>query len=108
LRTRLRIAAFLVLVAGLAGGATIYFVAEDDPAATAYNLVGGVAYPIDPATSKLYVRDLQRFGGKAAVLFDEFNRWFVARWEGRALGVTIGSLSAATALVLMLIARRSR
>jgi len=92
---------------GLAAGATIYAVADDEPAATAYNVVGGVAYPLDPSVTKAYVREVERFGGKAAVLFDEVNRWFAARWQGRALGITIAWLSAATAVVLIVIARRS-
>ena len=36
-----------------------------------------------PATTKTYVRELERFGGEAAVLFDEFNGWFAARWHGK-------------------------
>jgi hypothetical protein len=41
------------------------------------------------------------------VLFDEFNRWFAARWEGRALGVTIGWISAGAAALLCWIASRT-
>jgi hypothetical protein len=58
--------------------------------------------------TKTYVRDLERFGGKAAVLFDEFNRWFAARWHGKALGVTIAWLSVGAATLLFWISGRSR
>jgi len=58
--------------------------------------------------SKTHVRELQRFGGKAAVLFDEFNRWFETLWHGKRLGVTIASLSAGASLALWLVARRVR
>ena len=56
--------------------------------------------------TKTYVRDLERFGGKAAVLFDEFNRWFAARWHGKALGVTIACLSAGAAALLFWVSGR--
>jgi hypothetical protein len=95
-----------VLVAGLLSAATIYLVADDEATATAYVIVGDVAYPVDPTRTKTYVRQLERFGGKAAVLFDEFNRWFAGLWQGKALGVTIGWISVAAAVVIFWIARR--
>ena len=56
--------------------------------------------------TKAYVRQLERFGGKAAVIFDDFNRWFAGLWQGKALGVTVGWISVALAVVLFWIARR--
>jgi|SRR5690242_7604258 hypothetical protein len=106
MRTRLLIAALFVLVAGLAAGVTTYFLA-DEADATAYVVIGDTAYPVDPATSKTYVRQLERFGGKASVLFDDINRWFASLWHGKRLGLTIVVLSVASALALFLIARRS-
>ena len=106
MRTRLLIAALFILVASVAAGGTIYFVA-DEPEPSAYVIIGDTAYPVDPATSKTYVRQLERFGGKASVLFDEINRWFASLWHGKRLGVTIGTLGVAGALALFLIARRS-
>lgn len=94
MRRRLHIAALLVLVFALAIGAGIYLGAGDSET-------------FDPSTSKMYVRELQRFGGRASVLFDELNRWFAARWRGRELGITIACLGAAAALVLAAIARRA-
>jgi hypothetical protein len=99
----MRLIAGVVLIVGLATAAAIYFTAEDDaPLSTSYVIV------LDPATSKAYVRDLERFGGKAAVLFDEFNRWLAGRWHGRALGITIAWLSVGAAGLLYWVARRSR
>ncbi len=57
--------------------------------------------------SKTYVRQLQRFGGKSAVLFDELGRWFDGLWQGRQLGVTIAWLSVFASLGVYLIARRT-
>jgi hypothetical protein len=96
-----------VLVVGLSSAAAIYLVADDEPESTSYVIVGDAAYPVDPTRTKTYVRQLERLGGKAAVLFDDFNRWFGARWQGKALGITIGWLSMFVALLLFAIARKS-
>jgi len=53
----------------------------------------------------LYVRELQRFGGRAAVLFDEFNRWFDALWHGESLAIAVGCISVLVALGIFLFAR---
>jgi hypothetical protein len=42
------------------------------------------------------------------VLFDEFQTWFAARWQGRQLGVTIAWISVGAALVLYFAARRGK
>lgn len=94
-----------MLVAGLAIGGALYFSASDEREPTAYVIVGDTAYPVDPTTSKAYVRQLERFGGKAAVLFDEVNRWFESLWIGRTLGLTIASLGIVAALALFALAR---
>ena len=106
MRSRLFITALFIVVAGLSCGVTIYLLG-DEPEATAYVIVGDTAYPVDPTTSKTYVRQLERFGGKTAVLFDDFNRWFTALWQGKRLGITIGALSVLAALALLGIARMS-
>jgi hypothetical protein len=106
MRTALLVAALFLLVGSVAAGATIYFLA-DDADASAYMIVGDTAYPVDPALSKAYVRQLERFGGKASVLFDEINRSLASLWHGKRLGLTIGALGSAGALLLFLIARRN-
>jgi hypothetical protein len=106
-RTSLFLAAAIVLVLGLLSGGVIYLVAEDDSESASYVIVGDAAYPVDPTRTKTYVRQLERFGGKAAVLFDDFNRWFAARWEGKALGITVAWLSVFVALLLVAIGRKS-
>jgi hypothetical protein len=93
----LKIASLLVLVIGLGVAAGIYFsVPEQDENMAMYEM----------AASKQYNRQLQRFGGKASVLFDEVQTWLAARWQGRQLGVTIGWISVGAALVLYFAARR--
>ena len=104
---RFSLAAILILVTGLLVGGAIYLTAPE-PEPIAYNIVGDKVFAYDPATSRSYVSQIERFGGKAAVLFDEVNRWFASLWVGRRLGVTIASLSAATALLLYWIGRPRR
>ena len=102
MRNRLLLAAVLVLLIGLGAAAAIYFTAAEEPQlSTSYVVV------MDPATSKTYVRELRRFGGNAAVLFDEFNRWLASLWHGRALGVTVAWLSIAVAALLFWISGKS-
>lgn len=50
--------------------------------------------------SKRYVSQLERIGGKQAVLFDELLTWLGSLWEGRRLAYTIATLSAAVSLCL--------
>ena len=97
MRARLYAASFVVLVVGLTAGLVIYLMAEDEAVNLAIHAM---------TISKTYVRELRRFGGRASVLFDEFNRWFAGLWRGKALGLTIAWLSAGTSLALFLVARR--
>lgn len=105
-RSGLFLLALGILVIGLVAGAAIYLLA-DEPEATAYVIIGDTAYPVDPATSKAYQRQLERYGGKMAVVFDDINRWVAERFQGKQLGLTVGAASTLTALVLFLAARRS-
>jgi hypothetical protein len=54
------------------------------------------------------VSQIERFAGKAAVLFDDFNRGFAGLWVGSTLGVTIGCVSAGAALLLYWIGKARR
>jgi hypothetical protein len=97
LQTRLYVACVLLLAAGIASSLLIYMTAEDESVHPAIQ---------EMTTSKPYVRQIQRFGGKAAVLFDEFGRWFEGLWRGRALAGTVLWLSIAAGGVIFLVARR--
>jgi hypothetical protein len=108
MRTRLYYSAVLVLAIGLAGALLIYLTAEEEPETGAsYVIVEGKVYPIPYSASRTYVRDLERFGGKAAVLFDELNRWFAGLWRGKSLATTVAWISIFAALVLFGVARHS-
>ena len=97
-RTRLRLGALVILALGLASALGIYLAADDAPASAALAEMHG---------SKPYVHQLERFGGKAAVMFDQFNRWFAGLWEGRQLGVTVACITVAVAAVMLIAARRA-
>ena len=99
MRSRLNLAAAAILALGLAAGAAVYVAADDDDLHPAIHQM---------LISKTYQRELVRFGGKASVLFDDFNRWFAAQWRGKRLGVTIAALSAVVSFGLYAVARRVR
>jgi hypothetical protein len=105
LKARLYLCCLLVLAVGFCSALLVYFNAEEVPVgAVSYVVVDGVSYPIAPQHSKLFIRSLEQFGGKASVLFDEFNRWFDALWRGRNLALTIACISTAAALAVFLFA----
>ncbi len=88
---RLRIIAIVILVVGLGSAISIYLTAGPTP--------------FDPSeydrfTSKKYVRELERFGGKFAVLSAEFSQWLGGLWHGKSLAITVGILSLSLALLL--------
>ena len=97
-RTRLRLGALVVLAVGLASALGIYLAAADD---------AGGAEVYEMRISKPYVHQLERFGGKAAVMFDQLNRWFAGLWEGRQLGITVACITIAVAAAMLFAARRS-
>ena len=95
-----------MLAIGLASAVLIYVTAEEAPETGAgYVIVEGQSYVIPYSASRTYNRDLERFGGKAAVLFDELNRWFAGLWRGKALATTVASISVFVALVLFAAAK---
>ena len=107
MKKRLYAACLLVLVAGLAGAGWIYQTADDGPDLSgAYQIivVNGVPQTIAPNESKAYMRDLQRYGGKMAVIMDDFTRWWDGLWHGKSLALTIAFLSVLTSLALYFIA----
>jgi hypothetical protein len=88
-----------ILAIGLGAGGAIYAGAEEAPESMGMQ---------ELLWSRSYNRQLQRFGGKAAVLFDDFNRWFAGLWHGKSLGLTVIWLSVLAALCVYLVARRYR
>jgi hypothetical protein len=107
MKKRLYAACAVVLIAGLACAGWIYATADDGPDLTgAYQIVvvNGVPQPIAPNESKAYMRDLQRYGGRMAVVFDDINRWWSGLWHGRSLALTVAFITVLASLALYFIA----
>ena len=104
---RLFLAGAFILIAGLLGAAALYLTAGDDPGdVDGYEFVNGTAYAITLQDSKRYRHDLELFGGKAAVMADDFNRWLASLWHGKRLSVTLAVLSIGLALLFFRAARK--
>ena len=94
LKKRLRVSCLVILVAGLCGAMLIYLLADDIPDdSLGYVIVNGTVYPLATRDSKKYRREVERLGGKAALAFDDFNRWFAQLWQGKTLAKTVAGIS---------------
>jgi hypothetical protein len=91
---RLRLAALAVLAVGWLLALTVYLASA--PAAD-----DGGAAAVDTSTEMLQV---ERLGGKAAVLTLQFNRWLQTLWHGRRLAGTLAVLSTLMAWLCLHIA----
>ncbi len=105
-QSRLYLAGAIVLAAGLIAAALVYFLAANptDIGATGYRIVGGNVYALTLAESTRELQEVERIGGKSAVLLLEFHRWFLSLWHGRRLAYTLALLSAAVALLCFYVA----
>ncbi len=107
LPTFLRTLGVVVLVAGLAGAGLVYVLAKNQSSnAIGYAQGDGTMYPIMPEDSKMYQRDLEMYGGKAALLMDDFRRWFASLWHGTTLAFTIGCITIVVSLGIFFVANR--
>ncbi len=93
----LRVIALMILLFGLGSASAIYLTAEPTPVSPS---------EYDRFASKKYVRELERFGGKFAVVTAELSQWFSGLWHGRSLAIAIGILSLMLAILLWFISRR--
>jgi len=106
-RKALFVCGIVVLALGLSAAAVIYATADDEADNTmGYEIVNGVAYPVATPNTKRYRHELERYGGKMAVVTDEFGNWFAGLWHGRPLACTLAVLTVALAGVIFLVAYR--
>ena len=104
-QTYLNLISVIILLVGLGSAVLIYRTAENDSnSVLGYEIVGGQAYPIRPEDSKMYRHDLELYGGKAAVLSDEFSRWFAGLWHGKSLAFTVAYITLFISFVVFYIA----
>lgn len=100
-RKILQFASVAVLAFGLGAAACIFLLAEDVDPPDRVVMVDGTTYSVPANMTKQYTREVQRFGGKAALLFDDLGRWFSGLWRGKALGRTVLYLSLAVSAALL-------
>jgi hypothetical protein len=94
----LRWLASAILTIGLGSAVVIYVTASPPP-----------PYPLgyDPFTSKKYVRDLERYGGKINVLAVAFSQWVASLWHGQQLAYTLAVLTLVLACIVWFIGAHS-
>jgi hypothetical protein len=106
LRKFLYLSSVVILLVGLSSSIWIYLAAMNAATSdSSYEFIGGFVYPAEGGYTKKYVHDLQLYGGNAAVLADEFMRWFNGLWRGESFAYTVAFITAAISFVLFLIAR---
>jgi len=90
--------AAIILVVGFALSSVVFVLAPEDvePSGT---------YVIATGNSKSYLNQLERIGGKSAVVAAEFSEWFDGLWHGRQLAGTLAVLTIGAALACMAAAR---
>jgi len=104
------ICSVVIAVVGLSAALAIYLTvgAGSEPDENFQILiVDGQIYRIPLADTKLYRRDLQRFGGNAAVVFDDLTRWFAGLWRGRSLAITVACITGFVSLGFAVLARNT-
>ena len=107
LRESLILIGAIIMLVGLGSAILIYQSAGDDSGSVlGYEIVDGSAYPIRPEDSMMYRRDLELYGGKAAVLVDDFSRWFVGLAHGKSLAFTVAGISIFISFVFFFAANR--
>jgi hypothetical protein len=94
LRICINLISAIILLVGLGTAIFIYQTADNDASGVlGYQIIGGTIYPIMPENTKIYKHDLEVYGGKAAVLADDFRRWFNGLWHGESLAFTIAVIT---------------
>lgn len=95
---RLRWAGCLILITGLFVSAWLFMTATENAGdVVAYVMVDGESYPVMASDSKSYRHQIERFGGKMAVLADDLGRWIRRLTTGRGLAGLLALLSVVVA-----------
>ena len=106
-QTYLYLISVFVLLVGLGSAVLIYqSAANESDSDSEYEITGGRIYS-GSGYSKRQIHDLQVYGGNAAVLADQFTRWFDGLWQGKQLAYTIGWIAFFISLIFFIAARMS-
>jgi hypothetical protein len=97
---RLRRAGAIVLGLGLGAAAVVYASApaSADGDALGYRIAGGQTFAQE-ANDPREMQQLERLGGKSAVMMFQFQRWVASLWHGRRLAWTLAVISGLVALL---------
>jgi len=95
----LRLISYVTFGAGILISAVIYFTAGP-PAEHPFGY--------NPMNTKLFLRELELFGGKGNILAAEFREWFVGLWQGKHLSYTIACITVIISIVLWFAGSRKR
>jgi hypothetical protein len=86
----------IVMLVGLGSAVLIYQKAANNSSSPlGYEEEGGSVHPVMPEDSKMYLRDLELYGGKANVLGYQLRSWFGGLWQGKSLAFIVASISIA-------------
>jgi len=107
LRESLILIGAIIMLVGLGSAVLIYHSAGNDSVGIlGYEIIDGSAYPIRPEDSRMYRRDLELYGGKAAMVVDDFSRWLAGLWHGKSLAFTVASISIIISFIFFFAANR--
>jgi hypothetical protein len=91
--SRVRLGTRAILLAGFAAAAVIWVV-NSRPSTSDFEL----------ERSKMYLHDLEVYGGRANVLADDFREWWSGLWRGRNLALSVAVLTVLAALAFRFVA----
>jgi hypothetical protein len=60
----------------------------------------------NPLNTKVYLRELELYGGKGNIMAAEFMEWFVGLWQGKNLSYTIACITIIISIILWFIGSR--
>ena len=96
-QTRLYLISAIILLIGLSSAVLIYLTAENN----SENV-------LDYENSKLYIHDLELYGGRANVIMSKFMSWFVGLLHGKSLALTVACITIFISFGVFLIANHMR
>ncbi|MEI6205489.1 MAG: hypothetical protein WCP20_01770 [Desulfuromonadales bacterium] len=81
--THCHTATVIILMVGLGSAVTIYLTAGEAP----------VSPLAEFEKSKKFAYELERMGGKAAIIANDLNTWFAGLWQGTSLSYTVAAIT---------------
>ena len=96
---RFRLMSYIIFIVGIFISAVIYVTAGPP-----------MEHPFgyNPLSTKVFLRQLELFGGKGNIMAAEFREWFVGLWQGKNLSFTIAAITVIISMILWYIGYRKR